>query len=105
MAPWRRRSASDAESVRITSAPTSAAQERRQRESRYLFSMALRLACFVGAVAVGPGWLRWVLVAGAVVLPWIAVIAANAAPSRNDDFRLDDVPEQHPELGPGEAPR
>lgn len=98
------RSASGAEPIRITSAPTSAAHERRQRERRYLMSMALRMICFVGAVAVGPGWLRWVLVVGAVILPWVAVVAANAAPSRKDGFRLNEVPEQHPELGPGGNP-
>lgn len=66
--------------------------------------MGLRLICFVGAVAVGPGWLRWLLVAGAVVLPWIAVVAANATLSRSDGFELDDVVEQRPQLGPGESP-
>ncbi len=39
------------------------------RQRRYVISMAIRTVCFVAAVAVGPGWLRWVLVAGAVFLP------------------------------------
>lgn len=104
MPPFPGRSAAGPEPVRITSAPTSVAQERRQRERRYLFSMALRMVCFVGAVAVGPGWLRWVLVVGAVVLPWVAVVAANAAPSRNDGFQVDEVPDRYRELGSGETP-
>ena len=39
--------------------------------------MFLRTACFVGAV-IAEGWLRWVLVAGAVFLPYVAVVIANA---------------------------
>lgn len=97
----RRSGRDDSEPVRITSAHASADEDRHAREQRYLFSMALRVACFVGAVAVGPGWLRWVLVAGAVFLPWFAVVAANAAAPRDDGFRLRDVPEARPELGPG----
>ena len=43
--------------------------------------MTLRTLCFVGAVAVGPGILRWVLIAGAVFLPYVAVVLANARKS------------------------
>ena len=41
--------------------------------------MGLRTLCFVGAIVVGSGWLRWVLVAAALVLPYVAVVMANAA--------------------------
>jgi hypothetical protein len=44
--------------------------------------MAVRTACFIGAVLVGPGPLRWVLVLGAFILPYIAVVMANAASPR-----------------------
>lgn len=43
--------------------------------------MAVRTVCFVGAI-LASGWLRWTLVAGAVLLPYIAVIMANAGRSR-----------------------
>lgn len=43
--------------------------------------MLIRTACFIGAV-VASGWLRWTLVGGAVVLPYIAVVLANAANQR-----------------------
>ena len=66
--PRRGRGSSD-DVVRITTAPQSAAQDLRSREVRYLVSMAVRVVCFIGAIAVGPGWVRWVLVAGAVLLP------------------------------------
>jgi hypothetical protein len=44
--------------------------------------MAIRTLCFVGAVVVGPGWLRWVLVVGAFILPYVAVVMANSASPR-----------------------
>lgn len=44
--------------------------------------MGIRTLCFVGAVVVGDGWLRWVLVAGAFVLPYVAVVMANSAAPR-----------------------
>ena len=61
--------------------------------------MSLRTLCFVGAVLVGRGWLRWVLIAGALVLPYIAVVMANAVSSNDDGFRLSDGG-----LGRGELP-
>lgn len=90
------------DAVRITTARPSPAADTAARQRRYLYSMALRTLCVVGAVVVGPGWLRWVLIAGAVVLPQIAVIAANAVDRRTDDLDLrgaDPVGRQLP--GPG----
>ncbi|RLV48761.1 DUF3099 domain-containing protein [Nocardioides mangrovicus] len=64
--------------VEITSAAPSRDVDIRIRQRRYLFSMALRTMCFVGAI-VTQGWVRWTLVAGAIVLPYVAVVMANAA--------------------------
>jgi hypothetical protein len=44
--------------------------------------MFIRLGCFLGAVFLADGWLRWVLLVGAVVLPYSAVIFANAGRDR-----------------------
>jgi hypothetical protein len=74
--------------IRITTAGISAAADTAGRQRRYLMSMALRTLCVVGAVVVGPGWLRWVLVAGAVALPYVAVIAANATDRRDRGLAL-----------------
>ena len=76
------------DAVRITTARSSAAEDMRARQRRYAVSMTIRLVCFVGAVAVGPGVLRWVLVAAAVFLPLFAVIMANANDQRDDGFSL-----------------
>lgn len=44
---------------------------------QYLATMGLRTACFIGAYFF-EGWLRWVCVTLAVVLPYIAVVIVNA---------------------------
>lgn len=80
------------DAVRITTAPTSRSEEIAARQRRYVISMTIRTLCFVAAVAVGPGWLRWVLIAGAVFLPYIAVVMANAGDHRDDAFDLPDQP-------------
>ena len=67
--------------VSITSAHASRSSEIRHRQNRYLFSMAIRTACFVGAV-VASGVLRWLLVLAAFVLPYVAVVMANASERR-----------------------
>lgn len=74
-----RRPRTDPDVVAITDAPMSREMEISARQRRYLLSMGLRTLCFVGAIVVGSGWLRWVLVAGALVLPYVAVVMANAA--------------------------
>lgn len=78
----------DSSSVRITTAPTSVADDIAGRQRRYLFSMAIRTACVIGAVVVGQGVLRWVLIAGAVLLPYVAVVLANAGTRKDDGFEL-----------------
>ena len=88
------------EAVRITTAAPSKAEEIAARQRRYLFSMAVRTLCVIGAVVVGDGWLRWVLIAGAVVLPYVAVVMANAAKTRGDDFELQEGNAAGRELGP-----
>lgn len=76
------------DAVRITTARSSAADDMRSRQRRYAISMTIRLVCFVAAVAVGPGVLRWVLVGAAVFLPLFAVVMANANDQRDDGFSL-----------------
>lgn len=78
--------------VRITTAATSREEEIAGRQRRYVISMTIRTVCFLAAVMVGPGWLRWVLVAGAVLLPYVAVVLANATDQRSDAFALPESP-------------
>jgi hypothetical protein len=67
--------------IRITTAPHNQNDDIDHRRRRYLLSMLIRTLCFVGAV-IADGWLRWVLVAGAFVLPYVAVVMANSASPR-----------------------
>ena len=90
-----------ADAVRITTARLSSADDQRLRQRRYAISMGIRTVCFVAAVAVGPGVLRWVLVGAAVFLPLLAVVMANAGDQRDDGFRLPEGPGAH-ELTAGE---
>ena len=65
----------------VTSARSGQRDEIGGRERRYVISMAIRTACFVGAViawqTVG-AWLGAILFVGALVLPYTSVILANA---------------------------
>jgi hypothetical protein len=54
-----------------------------QRAVRYLLSMGIRTLCVILVILV-PGPLRWVFAVGAIVLPYIAVVAANAAGERRE---------------------
>lgn len=65
----------------VTTAHSSAADDQAVRVKRYLITMGIRTACFVIAV-VAQGAIRWTAVAGAVVLPYIAVVLANAVTPR-----------------------
>lgn len=66
-----------AEVPRITTAPVANKAHQQRNVGTYLISMGIRTACFVGMIFV-PGPMRWVLAAAAVVLPYIAVVLANA---------------------------
>jgi hypothetical protein len=61
----------------ITSAPEPLAVDQARRTRSYLIQMSIRVVCIVGAVMVD-GWVRWALVAAAVVLPYSAVLIANS---------------------------
>ena len=87
--------------VRITTAPETPGQEMAHRQKRYMISMGIRTACFVAAIVVGQGWLRWVLVAAAFVLPYVAVVMANSASPRVEGTALPAPGQTHPELGSG----
>lgn len=90
------------EAVRITTAATNPEAEISARQRRYVISMAIRTVCFVAAVVVGPGWLRWVLIAAALLLPYVAVVMANAASSKDDGFALPPGGYDVQELGPSD---
>ena len=53
--------------------------------------MGIRTVCFVAAIVAalaGVGWLWPIFIAGALVLPYVAVVMANANASKSDGFEL-----------------
>ncbi len=65
---------------RITTAAAGLSDDQRSRTRRYLISMSIRTLCFLGAVFAPSPW-RWILLVGAVFLPYVAVVMANAGQS------------------------
>lgn len=71
------RRGSDDDVHRITGVRPGLSADIDGRTRRYLISMGVRTLCFLGAV-VASGWLRWTLLGAALVLPYVAVVIANA---------------------------
>ncbi len=73
-----------ADAVLITEARQSADEEFANRRRRYLVMMSGRAVCVLGAVLVFnySGWLAACFLIGAAVLPWSAVLLANASPAK-----------------------
>lgn len=75
---------------RITTARKSVADDQATRVRGYVISMSIRIACFALAI-VTDGILRWIFVAGALVIPYLAVVFANGgrepAPEMPDALR------------------
>jgi len=61
----------------ITSAQKSLSTDQPGRQRRYFISMMVRTVCFILTVIL-PSPFRWFALAGAVFLPYIAVVVANA---------------------------
>ncbi|MCW2823342.1 MAG: hypothetical protein JWQ91_259 [Aeromicrobium sp.] len=91
----------------ITSAAESQTEDRVRREKRYALSMGVRTLCFLGGVVLvmqPMPWraLGWLLFAGAIFLPYIAVVVANAGVRRKGSGPSPFGPEPGKQL---EAPR
>ena len=61
----------------ITTVGESPHSERKSRMVKYLIAMTIRVVCIVAAIFV-EGWLMWLCFAGAIFLPYFAVVIANA---------------------------
>jgi Flp pilus assembly protein TadB len=69
----------------ITGARRGVSDDVDARTRRYLISMGVRTVCFVLAVVTG-GWLRWVFIVLALVLPYLSVVFANGGRERVEDM-------------------
>ena len=76
----------DDDSVRITSAQRPRSEDINGRQRRYLISMGIRTVCFVLAAVTAtqgaPWWLWGSFAVAAIVLPYVAVVLANAVRPR-----------------------
>ncbi len=91
---------------RVTGARRSLSEDIQGRQRRYLVSMAIRTGCLLLAI-VTHGWLRFVFLAAAVGLPYIAVVMANggrepdrSGPALVTDRRLEIGADQPPPAVP-----
>ena len=85
------------DSIRITSATRPRSQDIAARQRRYLFSMSIRTICFVLAIIFRETPATWFFVAGAIFLPYVAVVIANAGASPDPGGMEAYIPE-HPQL-------
>jgi hypothetical protein len=65
----------------ITTVGESPEQERKTRMVKYVIAMIIRVICIVAALFVD-GWLMLLCFAGAIFLPYFAVVIANAQVSK-----------------------
>ena len=69
----------------ITTLPPSPEAERRSRMIKYTIAMTIRVLC-IFAMLFAKGWWLAVFAAGAIFLPYVAVVLANVSgPSRNSE--------------------
>jgi hypothetical protein len=68
----------------ITTLPPSPEAERRSRMIKYTIAMSIRVLC-IFAMLFAQGWWLAVFAAGAVFLPYVAVVLANVSTTRTTE--------------------
>jgi hypothetical protein len=93
----------------VTEAAKPRSEDISYRERRYLIMMAIRVACFILTIALfaaGAGWFSAIPAAGALLIPYFAVVFANGGrePNSTRGFRAyePNLPDRY--SGPGQAP-
>lgn len=83
----------DAEVQSITDAAAAHSVDMHKRMVKYALAMGIRMVCLI-LIFVVDGWFKLIPVAGAVFLPWIAVIIANGSDlaEGHSDLLLDSAP-------------
>ncbi|WP_066368214.1 DUF3099 domain-containing protein [Herbidospora mongoliensis] len=90
----------------VTDAQPSLSADIRKREISYVIKMSIRVVCLILAVTVpAPVWVRALLIGGAVLLPYLAVIGANERgkdlppPQDMDGANQNEIPRHRREIG------
>jgi hypothetical protein len=102
--PRSRRDRRGATAVSITSASQPHSEELRGREFRYVVSMGIRTLCFLLALVFMKTWATWIFLAGAVFLPYVAVVIANAGAAVDPDRDNHPFDPDRKSLGAGTTP-
>jgi len=86
-----------------TSLPQAPREDAGSRFTKYMVMMGIRIACFVLMAVVQPyGWYTFVFAAGAIFLPYLAVIVANVGADAQPTTA--EAPERSIEARPAPAP-
>ncbi|GAA0967402.1 hypothetical protein GCM10009555_011040 [Acrocarpospora macrocephala] len=90
----------------VTDAQPSLSADIRKREISYVIKMSIRVVCLILAVTVPAPWpIRALFIAGAVLLPYLAVIGANEraaglpAPLDDAESNQNEIPRHRREIG------
>ncbi|MEO3943049.1 DUF3099 domain-containing protein [Paenarthrobacter nicotinovorans] len=67
----------------ITDAAAAHSEDMRERMIKYAVAMGIRMVCII-LIFVVDGWFKIIAIAGAVFLPWIAVVIANGNDKAED---------------------
>lgn len=81
----------------VTTARRGASEDISTRTKRYLIMMGIRTFCF-GAAVFTHGTLRWASIIGAVILPYLAVVVANAGREPERGHIEPVAPPRHPAI-------
>src|SRR5699024_3938356 len=100
--PWRVGMGENRRPPSVTDAQSAADEDYRRRIRQYTISMIIRVVCLLLAF-VFSGPIRWVLLGGAVVFPWIAVVIANSRDERLVEYEVSRVTERAPRSLPTSA--
>ena len=89
----------------ITDAAAAHSDDMRERMIKYAVAMGIRMVCLI-LIFVVDGWFKLIAVAGAVFLPWIAVVIANGSDKAeaHSDALLDYAPYAELESAEGLQP-
>jgi DUF3099 family protein len=92
----------------VTEAARPRSEDIAYRERRYLIMMAFRVGCFILTIALfaaGAGWVAAIPAAGALVIPYFAVVFANGGrePTSTRGFRAYEPNLPTPYSSPGQT--
>ena len=97
----QRAGAASREVYSISNATEGHSDDLQRRRRNYLISMGLRVVLFPVAALLFDGWLRWLMLAFALIMPGIAVIFANNSGGRRQGSSTAAAMPGHAALPPG----